>query len=261
MDVNQPCCLSEQSTSQQPQQGETKDLLASQKNEPDTKVVVQSDSQGNEERHSMKMSDSDNHKTSCQGSYSEVKENGSAVCDGDTVTEDRGKQCEEDSSSGGVNDSQSWCDPSMLLDNSVEEFSITTERHMDNKVDKRVNLAQTLDEVASGREYNLQSTSKEEYDSSTHSEESENEAESGLAEQGKVKSEASVPAGNENQANSSRLQNEIKSLLSATSPLCSPSSDLEVGRVDFSTTPKENLMRMVSDLLDECDWLKKEKAR
>lgn len=221
-------------------------------------MVVQSDSQDIEERHSIKINDSDNHTTSFQGSSSKVKENGSALCGVDTVTEDRGKLC-EDSSCGGDNDSQSWCDPSMLLDNSVEEFSITTEGNKDNS--KEVNLVQTLDEVASGRENNLQSAPEGESESSTHSEDSEDEAESGLAEQVKMKSVTSVPAGNENQTNSSRLQNEIKSLLSATSPLCSPSSDLEVGRVDFSTTPKENLMRMVSDLLDECDWLKKEKAR
>lgn len=258
MDGNQPGCSSEQSNSHQTQQGETKDVFASQGNESDTKMVVQSDSQDTEERHSMKISDSDNHMTSFQGSSSKVKENGSALCGVDTVTEGRGKQC-EDSFRGGADDSQSWCDPSILLDNSVEEFSINIEGNKD--ISKKVNLAQTLDEAASGREKNVQSAPEEESDSTTHSEDSDDEAQSGLAEQVKGKSEDSVPTSNENQAKSSHLQNEIKSLLSATSPLCNPSSDLEVGRVDFSTTPKENLMRMVSDLLDECDWLKKEKAR
>lgn len=261
MDVNQSCCSSEQSASQQPQQGEKNDLLTSQKNEADREVVVQSDSQSNEKRHSMKMSDSDNHKASLEGSSHEINENGSAACDVDTVKEDRGNQCEEDSSSNDVNDSQNWCDPSILLDNSVEEFSMSAERNKDNKIVKEVNFKQTLDEISSGRGNILQSTHEKESESVKHSGESEDEAELGLAEQVKVKSEASLPAETENQANSHHLQDEINSLLSATSPLCSPSSDLEVGRVDFSTTPKENLMRMVSDLLDECDWLKKEKAR
>lgn len=258
MDGSQSGCSSEQSASQQPQQGEKEDLIASQKNEADTEVVVQSDSQVVDKRYSMKMSDSDNHNTSLDGSSPKVDENGSGVCGVDMVVEDRGKQC-EDSSVSGVNDSQSWCDPSMLLDNSVEEFSLISERNKGNAVIKE-NFKQTLDEVTSSGE-NILESAHEESESPTLSRESEDDGEFGPTEQEKVKPESSVSAGTDSQANSCHLQSDIKSILAATSPLCSPNSDLEVGRVDFSTTPKENLMRMVCDLLDECDWLKKEKAR
>lgn len=254
MDVNHSCCSSEQSASQQLQQGETGDLLTLQKHEVDTEVVVQSDSQGDKNVHSMKMGDSDNCSTAIESNSPAAHQSSPPVCGGDKVTEEKGNQCEEDSSRNGVNDSQRWCDPSMLLDNSVEEFSISSVVK-DNEEVKEVNI----DETNSGRENIPVHTHEKESDLLTHSQVSNDEAEPYLAEQTKGKQNA-PPAGTESQANSN-LQNEINNLLSATSPLCSPSLELEVGRVDFSTTPKENLMRMVSDLLDECDWLKKEKAR
>lgn len=261
MEANHSCSSSEQPPSLQPQHGETKAFPSSEKNEADTEVIVQSESQANEKIHSMTiLSDGDHHKPSLDGSSSEGHENGSAACGVDAITEDREEQCVDDSSSSSFNDSKSWCDPSMLLDNSVEEFSITTDGNKDKKSVK-VNLEQTFGEISTIRENDLRSTHKEELKSLTLSRESESEPEPSVAEQMKPMPENSLSASAKSQANSSSLQNEINSLLSATSPLCSPVLELEVGRVDFSTTPKENLMRMVSDLLDECDWLKKEKAR
>lgn len=260
MDVSHSGSSSEQSS---PQQGEAKELLSSQKTEADTEEVqLHSQDDDNNGRHSVKMSDSDNHKMSQGGSScAALHANGSSQCGVGTVTQDSGEQCDEDSSSGGVNDSQSWFDPSMLLDNSVEEFSITAERNKDNINFKEVYLKQTLDEMSSVKESILCSTREEESEPRTHSIDNKVDAELGQAEQAEGKHKASPHAGTENPTNPSCLQDDIHSLLSATASLCSPSSDLEVGRVDFSTTPKENLMRMVSDLLDECDWLKKEKAR
>ncbi|XP_045588756.2 coiled-coil domain-containing protein 186 isoform X1 [Procambarus clarkii] len=60
--------------------------------------------------------------------------------------------------------------------------------------------------------------------------------------------------------NSSYLPTEIENLLTS-SHACSPDSDFEVSQVDFTSAPKENLMKMLSCLLDECDTLKREKAR
>lgn len=59
--------------------------------------------------------------------------------------------------------------------------------------------------------------------------------------------------------NSSHLLTEIEDLLTATA--CSPDSGFEVTKIDVSSTSKENLMKMISSLLDECDTLKKEKTR
>lgn len=259
MNANQSSCSSEQSTSQQDHQGEMQDSFTSQKNEADTGVVVQSNSQTDENRHSIKISDSGKQTTSQECSSSVGNENSSETCGIKTVTEDGGKQCVEEDSSSSVN--HHWCDPSMLLDNSVEEFSIAAEGNKSSKDVQEVYLKQSLDEMSIGKESVHESTHEKESESLTHSRENKEKAELSLVQQVEIKDEVSSPAGPENQANSNCLQNEIHSLLSAASPLCSPTSDLEVGRVDFSTTPKENLMRMVSDLLDECDWLKKEKAR
>ncbi|ROT85802.1 hypothetical protein C7M84_006344, partial [Penaeus vannamei] len=52
---------------------------------------------------------------------------------------------------------------------------------------------------------------------------------------------------------------EIEDLLTTTA--CSPDSGFEVSKIDVSSTSKENLMKMISSLLDECDTLKKEKTR
>lgn len=59
----------------------------------------------------------------------------------------------------------------------------------------------------------------------------------------------------------SYLLSEIENLLTTTASACSPDSGFEISKVDFSSAPKENLMKMLSSLLDECDTLKKEKAR
>lgn len=55
------------------------------------------------------------------------------------------------------------------------------------------------------------------------------------------------------------LLTEIEDLLTTTA--CSPDSGFEVSKIDVSSTSKENLMKMISSLLDECDTLKKEKTR
>lgn len=68
----------------------------------------------------------------------------------------------------------------------------------------------------------------------------------------------SVP---EDSRNSSYLLSEIENLLTTTASACSPDSGFEISKVDFYSAPKENLMKMLSSLLDECDTLKKEKAR
>lgn len=57
----------------------------------------------------------------------------------------------------------------------------------------------------------------------------------------------------------SSLLTEIEDLLTTTA--CSPDSGFEVSKIDVSSTSKENLMKMISSLLDECDTLKKEKTR
>lgn len=57
----------------------------------------------------------------------------------------------------------------------------------------------------------------------------------------------------------SSLLTEIEDLLTTTA--CSPDSGFEVSKIDVSSTSKENLMKMISSLLDECDTLKKEKMR
>lgn len=54
---------------------------------------------------------------------------------------------------------------------------------------------------------------------------------------------------------------EIENILTSASSACSPDDEFEISQVDFSSAPKENVMRMLSRLLDECNTLKKEKAK
>lgn len=261
MDVNQSSCSSEEPTSQQVQQEET-DFLGStlQKTRVNSReMVVNSDSLINETRHSIKMSENSDQTTSLGGSSSMINEKNSSMDNKGEVAWHSEDSYMDDSSNSYEGDFINPLNTTTLQDDSVVEFSLDSEKSQDEKDVMEVVLAHTGD---SGQEKILQSQPEEQHETPPHTSESKDEAQQIHAksvEEGT--SETSPISVAKEQSNSIHFQNEIRSLLSATSALCSSSSNLEVGRTDFSSTPKENLMRMLSDLLDECDWLKKEKAR
>ncbi|KAK3868015.1 hypothetical protein Pcinc_026561 [Petrolisthes cinctipes] len=65
-----------------------------------------------------------------------------------------------------------------------------------------------------------------------------------------------------NPKSSTKLPGELESLMKTRHRPGTPdNSEFDITTLDFSSTPKHNLMKMLSGLLDECDALKKEKAR
>ncbi|XP_045135473.1 coiled-coil domain-containing protein 186-like isoform X2 [Portunus trituberculatus] len=258
MDINQSSCSSEQPTFKQTQLQECPDSTRQIIGDDSREITANTDCLVNESRHSIEISDSSTDKTSFRGSSDVINENNSSVHDKDDValnSEDSfGDECSLSHGDGS-------CNPlgtTVLQDDSVVEFSLTTEKGPDTNHEMELVLAHI---VGSDHE-NIPSQSVKMPEPPEHKGENEDETQQIPAKFEEEETEETLmKIKAKEQSNSSQFQNEISTLLSDTSALCSPTSDVEVGTVDFSSTPKENLMRMVSDLLNECDWLKKEKAR
>ncbi|KAK8389249.1 hypothetical protein O3P69_020887 [Scylla paramamosain] len=254
MDINQSSCSSEQLTSQQLQLEESlgSSSIISRK------IIANSDCPINETRHSIEISDSSAQKTSFRGSSDVIDENNSSMHNKDEVVLNSEDNYGDECSLSYGNESLNPLGTTILQDDSVIEFSLHTEKGQDTNHDMELVLAHTVDSDLE----NIPSQPVKMPEPPEHKGENEDETQQvpvKLEEEETQETLMKIKA--KEQSNSNQFQNEISTLLSATSALCSPSSDVEVGRVDFSSTPKENLMRMVSDLLNECDWLKKEKAR
>lgn len=128
---------------------------------------------------------------------------------------------------------------SFLNDDSVVEFSV------ENTINTEPEETKIFFEQKTERESHDTETDKLSRPSSSESD--------------KISSSSSRSVHDEPQ-NSNYLLTEIESLLTASDG-CSPDSDFEISKVDFSSAPKENLMKILSCLLDECDSLKRDKAR
>lgn len=259
MDAKQSSCSSEQLTPQQLEQEETNSLgpIVQITGVDSREMVVNSDSQVEETRHCLKMSENTVHETSLEGSSSMVNENHSPLKDEtawhseDSNGVDSSNSCEGDS----INSFST----TILQDDSVVEFSLDVEKCKDEKHNMELVLTHTT--VDGGQGNISQSECEENPETPVCTGDNKDEAHEVHTKPVEESTSETAKAVVKQQSNSNHLQNEISSLLSATSDLCSPGSDSEAGKVDISFTPKENLMRMLSDLLAECDWLKQEKAR
>ncbi|KAK7068517.1 hypothetical protein SK128_026128 [Halocaridina rubra] len=85
------------------------------------------------------------------------------------------------------------------------------------------------------------------------------ESKSGCVSKGKEISHSSLMSSNSEMHSSCDLINQIEDLL--TTCATSPTEEADVGKIDFSTTSKENLMKIISTLLDECNVLHQEKTK
>lgn len=136
-------------------------------------------------------------------------------------------------------------DSSMLTDDSVVEFSLETMHH-NNDMEAEENVpeqTQTVNEKPETETYQQHKPTTQPSDEVS------------------AASSSSSQCSSQDSRNSSCLISEIESALTAAASACNLSTDFAISQVDFSSAPKENVMRMVSSLLDECDTLKKEKAR
>ncbi|KAG0693442.1 Coiled-coil domain-containing protein 186 [Chionoecetes opilio] len=265
MDVNQSSCSSEQQS--QHHQQEEKDFIdpTSQKTGNDSReIAVNQDLLITETRHSMNMIDKSTHKTLQGSSSSMINEDNCPVYDIDKVARNSERSGDECFNSY-IGDSLNSCSTTLLQDTSVVEFSLESEKCQDKINVMEEVLTHTVDY---SQENILRCETDEKSENPAHTEESEDEPRQVHMKSTEVgPPETSVKDVTKEESNSSHLENEISMLLSR-SALCRSSSDLgtksgrsPIGRVDFSPTQKENLMRMLSDLLDECEWLKREKAR
>lgn len=256
MDINQAPCSSEQVTSQHPQLEESSGSTTQKIGGDSREVLANSDCQMNE--HSIEISDSSTHETTFRGSSDLINENNFSVHNKDEAALNSEDNYRDECSLTHGNEFLKPLETTVLQDDSVLVFSLNTEKSQDMNHDMELVLAHTVDSF----QENIPSQSVKMPEPPEH--EGKNEDETQLIpakfEEQKTQ-ETLMKIKSMEQSNSSQFQNEISTLLSATSTLCSSISDIEEGRVDFSSTSKENLMRMVSDLLNECDWLKKEKAR
>lgn len=257
MDINQSSCSSEQLTSKQPQLEESPDSTRQKVGDDSREITENVDCPINESKHSVEISDGSTHKTSFRGSSDEINKNNSSVHDKDEAALNSEDNYTDKCFSSHGNESLNPLGTSVLQDDSVVEFSLNTEKGQNTNHDMELVLAHTVD----SDEENIPSQFVKISEPPQHKGESEDETQQIPAnfEEGKTRETMKIKV--KEQSNSRQFQNEISALLSSTSALCSPTSDAEVDRVDFSSTSKENLMRMMSDLLNECDWLKKEKAR
>ncbi|XP_042220559.1 coiled-coil domain-containing protein 186-like, partial [Homarus americanus] len=197
--------------------------------------------------------------------------------DDDTVTSGGSSRSRE---SEGVEDCQGEGSCASEKQNSsdvrIVEETVNTEERMMNVAEEELMLTNSVlrddsvvefsleyipDSDTRGMENNLQQTEVDSvYCSSTEPDSSRHSRTCAVTQSNQVLTLPSHPVP-EDPKTSSCLLTEIESLLTTAVNECSPDSDFEISKVDFSSTPKENLMRMLSCLLDECDTLKREKAR
>ena len=258
MDINHSSFSSEQFTSKQHYQDDFSGATSQNIGDNSREMVVNSDSHTNEARHSMKMSDTNAPKTLLGGSSYMIDENNSPMHNENKLSLHSKGSLGDECSSSYEEDSLNPPETSILQDDSIVEFSLDAEKSQETKGVMEVVLEHTLE---SAQENVLQSLSEKKLEAPESRENKDEPLQVQAKSVDKATSETFLKYVAKEQPNSTHLQNEISSLLSATSALCSPTSNLEVDTVEFSSTPKENLMRMLSDLLDECDWLKKDKAR